>query len=168
MMREFAIIDEIITRTPDGLTARWWLDDRRGAGRVVLLLDGDAYTYCWPRRNRGGEKADSLLGWLADLATVSYVAKKMGAMEFDAEAAEATARELVLQSRRSGVLTEGQARDLWDILIIGSADDVDPFLNACAETEMDCYELYSIPDARRVLPSFRAAFAALCEVADGE
>lgn len=87
-------------------------DDEGGRGRVVVLSLGEdrAWTYCWPKKNRGGD--GTLLEWLAG-TDIGYVAGKFRADTwFDVRKTVQSVHEYINELRRLDVFTGSQAARL--------------------------------------------------------
>lgn len=148
-----------ITVVANELTARWWLDDRDDAGRVVLLVDGRAYVYHWPRRNRAN--GVDLLPWLLDRTGCEYAARKMGAYEFDKEETRREARRLACVWRREAVMDGDSARELFDAADNLTSDGAVDLWLADAERAGAGHAWESSPGCERVMPAFAFAWDAL-------
>lgn len=141
-------------------------DDTNGRGRVVVLAlgSGRAWTYSWPKNNRGGPADEDVFAWLAQCDT-DYVAKKFGARnDFDAARTVRGVREEIIRGRREwGGWTREQARKLWDSLV--DVTDDHSWTVWLVENRDGDPELY-VSDAceygsKRVDPLFREAWEAL-------
>lgn len=155
-------VAEYVVDIPGGV-ARWWLDDREGAGRVVLLAGGDVWSYSWPAANRGGA---SLFDWVADPDCIPYLSRKMRAREYDSDATERNAREIVCELRRQDAISRGQARDLYDAAgTLADERAADDWLGALGRVVEDPYD-YTVTVENTVL-AFRHAVEALAALRGG-
>jgi hypothetical protein len=107
-----------VTTAPGGFELL--MDDTNGRGRIVVLAlhDGKAWTYSWPRCNRGSPADEDVVTWAAGCA-LDYVAKKFGAHDwFDVEQTVGGLRSCIAEARRQDPQrwTREQARELWNSL----------------------------------------------------
>lgn len=153
-----------VTTAPGGFELL--TDDTKGRGRVIVLAlgAGRAWTYSWPKNNRGGPADEDVFAWLGQ-CDLDYVAKKFKARDtFDAEGTVRSVRGEICRGRREwGGWTREQARTLWDSLEGVTCEQAWTIWfveNRDGDSELAMQEAYE--HSRRIVdPEFRAAWTVL-------